>query len=279
METTPKISIVTPSFNQAAFIEEALWSVKRQDYPNVEHIVMDGASTDGTVEILRRYSAQPGWEHLHWVSEPDRGQTHAINKGFAGATGDILAYLCSDDVYAPGAFSFVSDFLTRNPDIDLLYGECWFVDEAGAVIRQKRPEAFSRKLLLRKNCIWQPTVFFRRRVWEATGPLNENLNFAMDYEYWLRVALKARIRSVNRHLACYRWQRDSKTISRERDQLREAYAVVRQFGGGGLVSWYLHHLYWPNTSFAKRWVFQSLSNRIPSGRTSATRAVFPVEGK
>lgn len=279
MNTTPKISIVTPSFNQAAFIEEALWSVKRQDYPNVEHIVMDGASTDGSVEILRRYSAQPGWEHLQWTSEPDRGQTHAINKGFARATGDILAYLCSDDVYAPRAFNFVSEFFSRNPEVELIYGECWFLDEAGAVVRRKRPESFSRTLLLRKNCIWQPTVFFRRKVWEAIGPFNEKLNFAMDYEYWLRVASMARIQSVNRHLACYRWQQDSKTVSRERDQLIEAYAVARQFGGGGLVSWYLHHLYWPNTSSLKRWIFQSLSRRISSGRGNSTRAALQVEGK
>lgn len=255
MNTTPKISIVTPSFNQAAFIEEALWSVKRQDYPNVEHIVMDGASTDGTVEILRRYSAQPGWEHLHWISEPDRGQTHAINKGFACATGDILAYLCADDTYQLETFSFVSQYFAKRLDVDIVYGECCFIDERGAFLRRKRPIPFSKRKLLKMNYVWQPTVFLRSVVWRQVGPFNEELHYAMDYEYWLRSLERCRFDAVDRHLANYRWHRNSKTVSQERKQLVEAYQVARRFGGGGLISWYLHHLYWPNTSGLKRFVF------------------------
>ncbi len=131
MRSYPKISIVTPSFSQGSYIEEALLSVKQQNYPVLEHIVVDGASTDGTVEILRRYAATPGWEHLRSISEPDRGQTHALNKGFRLATGDILAYLCADDSYAPGAFHCVAQFFQKRPDIELIYGECQFIDEKG----------------------------------------------------------------------------------------------------------------------------------------------------
>src|SRR6266481_7579947 len=112
--TSPKISIVTPTFNQAAFIEEALLSVKEQHYENVEHIVIDGASTDGTVELLRRYCGQPGWEHLRWISEPDRGQSDALNKGCQLITGDIVGWLNSDDRYRPRCFAEVVEAFNKN---------------------------------------------------------------------------------------------------------------------------------------------------------------------
>jgi glycosyltransferase involved in cell wall biosynthesis len=256
--SVPKISIVTPSFNQGAYIEDALLSVKQQDYPSLEHIVMDGGSTDGTVDVLRQYAAKPGWEHLHWVSEPDRGQTDALNKGFRQATGKVWAYLCADDFYAGGALNCIVQFFEAHPSVELIYGNCLFVDDLGHPLRLKKAVPFDSEKLTVANYIWQPTVFFRPSVWEKVGTFNEDLEFAMDYEYWLRVSRKCAIKALEVHLANYRWQRNSKTVSQERSQLREAYAVARRFGGGGLRSWYLHHVYWPNTSALKRWAYSWL---------------------
>jgi glycosyltransferase involved in cell wall biosynthesis len=255
---TLKISIVTPSFNQAAYIEETLWSVKNQNYPNIEHVVIDGASTDGSVDILHRYASLPNWGHLSWISEPDRGQTAAINKGFRLASGDIFAYLCADDRYAQDVFRFVASHFQSNPAIDLIYGECHFIDEAGTIMRRKRPVYFDRRRLLRANCIWQPTVFFRKRVWEVVGPFNENLQFAMDYEYWLRAAQTCSIQSVSAHLADYRLHSSSKTVTATRKHLTEAHSVACGLGGGGPWSAYLHKVYWPSTARFKWQVFRWL---------------------
>ncbi len=257
-----KVSIVTPSYNQGAFLEAALLSVQQQGYPNLEHIVVDGASEDNSVEVLKRYSSQPGWEHLGWISEADRGQTDAINKGFRRARGDVFAYLCADDLYEPGALDFVSRYFQEYPEVELIYGGCTFLDAAGKPLRVKPAVRFDHRELLRRNIIWQPTVFFRAAVWQKVGAFNENLHYAMDYEYWLRAARLCRIASVDRKLAMYRWQTESKTISREREQLREAFRVALQFGGGGVRSWYLHRIYYPNTSRMKRWLFTRASGTM-----------------
>ena len=253
-----KISIITPSYNQASYIKECLLSIKCQNYPNMEHIVVDGASTDGTVGVLKHYSELPGWGHLRWISEPDSGQTDAINKGLKLATGDILAYLCADDAYAPGAFHFANEFFQQHSEADMVYGECHFIDEAGKVVRRKKAVPFQKSRLRRMNFMWQPTIFFRAEVWSRVGLFNANLHFAMDYEYWLRASAVCRIVPVDRHLAYYRWQADSKTVSKNRQQLREVYEVATKFGGGGLRSWYLLCVYWPATASLKRWIFSRL---------------------
>lgn len=258
-----KISIVTPSFNQAGYIEDCLLSIKEQNYLNTEHIVIDGASTDGTVGVLQRYSQRAGWGHLRWISEPDHGQTDAINKGFASATGEILAFLCADDAYAPGAFHFVDDFFRQHPEVDLIYGECHFTDQRGRVVRRKKALPFHKSRLLRMNFMWQPTIFFRAEVWHRVGLFNASLHFAMDYEYWLRASAVCSIESVDRHLAYYRWQADSKTVKQQKKQLREVYEVARQFDGGGLLSWYLLCVYWPSTARLKRWLFSRFAGSDP----------------
>ena len=189
------ISVVTPSFNQGEFIEEAIRSVIQQGYPRYEHIIIDGDSQDKTREVLGNYP------QVKWVSEKDRGQAHAINKGLGCAQGSVLAYLCADDTYEPEAFHYVNEYFQHHPTIGLIYGTCCFMDVEGNVLRRKKAVPFKRKRLLRHNIIWQPTVFFRASVWERLGPFNEELNFAMDYEYWLRAAERCSIAAVDRHLA------------------------------------------------------------------------------
>ena len=274
-----KLSIITPSYNQDRYLEECLVSVKSQNCPFLEHIVIDGASTDGSVDTLRRVSAQPGWEHLKWISEPDGGQTDAINKGFRLATGDLFAYICADDGYVPDVLSTVVSHFAEHPELDMIYGSCIFTDEDGRPLRFKRSVAFDRKKLLRHNLIWQPTVFFRSRVWVRIGPFDEALDFAMDYDYWLRGSAHCKIASLDRPIAYYRWQTNSKTVSREHDQLKEAYEVACKYGGGGVLSWYLHRLYWPNTSRFKRWIFASWFGRAASSRmrTSFARTICGSE--
>ncbi len=254
-----KISIVTPSYNQSAFIEETLHSVHDQDYSNLEHIVVDGVSTDNTLEILNRYSRQQGWQYLRYVSEPDRGQTDAVNKGFRMASGDLFAYLCSDDLYEAGTFAYVNAYFQQHPTIDLIYGGCTFLDQAGTRLRAKKAAPFDHSELLRRNFILQPSVFLRSSVWRKVGQFNEALHYGMDYEYWLRAARVCRMAAVDRNLAMYRLQMDSKTMRNHRAQLSEGYRVACQFGGGGMRSWYLYKVYYPYTSRLKWWLFSRAS--------------------
>jgi glycosyltransferase involved in cell wall biosynthesis len=227
-----RISIVTPSFNQAAFIEEALWSVKRQDYPNVEHIVMDGASTDGTVEILRRYSAQPGWEHLHWVSEPDRGQSDALNKGFRIAKGDFIGWLNSDDLYRPRCFQHVLDAFGHHAHADIIYGDYTWIDEKGKVWRVRKEIDFSLFILRYHRVLYIPTTstFFRHRIFAEGNFIDLRYHYAMDYEFFLRLAhVGYRFQHINQVLADFRWHANSKSGAWAAKQLEEHDAIARQY--------------------------------------------------
>lgn len=246
MTTIAKISIVTPSFNQASYIEETLRSVSEQQYPFLEHLVIDGASTDGTVEILKHYSALPEWKHLRWISEPDRGQSDAINKGFRMATGDIIGWLNSDDLYEPNCLSIVSEFFSTNEDVDFVYGDYLIVDKAGKMLIVKKEIDFDWDIMLcGLNYIAQPNVFFRRRVFDAVGYLNDSLHYVMDYEFWLRAASKGlRFQHVPAAFAACRWHLDAKTVSRnpkieeELHSVRHMYWDRRRFRNGSLQTTY-----------------------------------------
>lgn len=186
----PRVSVVTPSYNQGQFIEETIRSVLLQGYPGLELIVVDGGSTDGTVEILRRYEP---WIAC-WVSERDRGQTHAINKGLERATGDIFAYLNSDDLYAPGAVQRVSEAFLAHPGADVVHGECIYIDEAGEELFSMRGRAASFGEYLRiwnrfakRDFLTQPEVFCRTAVVRSVGGFREELRSVMDFEMWLRL--------------------------------------------------------------------------------------------
>lgn len=221
MPEKPLISIVTPSFRQGATIEATIRSVLEQEYPRFEHLVMDGGSTDQTVEILRRY------EHLQWVSEPDRGQTHAINKGLERSRGEIWAYLNSDDVYRPGCFEFVAEAF-RDPACQVLVGDCDRIDATGAVIGHDRAQLERLEWL---GCFWrwgrgvlipQPAVFVRKSLLDQAGPLDESYDMAMDLDLWLRLARRTPFTLPHKTLAGFRVTPQTKTSSRPADMVEES---------------------------------------------------------
>ncbi len=219
-----KISIVTPSFNQAAFLEETLLSVKEQGYPALEHIVIDGGSTDGSVEILKRCSSQPGWEHLHWVSEPDGGQSDALNKGFQRAQGDIIGWLNSDDRYRAGCFDRVVRGFAQYPRVDVLYGDYTYMDEKGRIRRIRREIEFNRFILFYLHMLYIPTTssFFRRRIFTEGNWIDINFRSAMDAEFMMRIFSKGYVfQHIPGLLADFRLHPQSKTVAHPELQLRE----------------------------------------------------------
>ena len=181
----PRVSLVTPSFNQAPFLRAAIDSVLSQGYPAIEYVVVDGGSTDGSVEILKSYG-----DRLRWISEPDRGQSDAIAKGFARTRGEIVAWLNSDDVLLPRAVEKAVAAFQRHPTAGLVYGDGLVLDEAGASQgRFPWTEEFDLwRLVFLSDFILQPSAFFRRRAYEAAGGLDLEMHFAMDWDLWIRLA-------------------------------------------------------------------------------------------
>jgi glycosyltransferase involved in cell wall biosynthesis len=222
--TRPLVTIVTPSLNQSAFLEQTIESVLAQEYPAIEYAVVDGGSTDGSVEIIRRHEERLAW----WASEPDRGQAAALNKGFARARGEILGWLASDDVLLPGAVARVVNELERDPGTLLVYGEALFVDENGREIFPLPARPFDRDEMLRRceNFVVQPGSLFRRRAWELAGPLDEESHYLFDFAFSLRVAAHGRVRAIDDRLALYRVHPESKSgggsLLKARDYVRFA---------------------------------------------------------
>lgn len=216
-----KFSIVTPSLNQAQYLSEALRSVQEQTYPNYEHIVIDGGSTDDTLRILKEFS---GTGTLRWVSEPDRGQADALNKGFRLATGDVIGWLNADDRYLPGCFEEVSEFFDRNPGVDVVYGDYRFIDHAGRVLRYRKEIDYDLFILKYLHVLYIPSTasFFRRSIFDEGYYLKEEYHYAMDYEFFLRLALsRYRFAHISRYLADFRWHSSSKSTTAPRKQRQE----------------------------------------------------------
>jgi len=211
----PKISLVTPSLNQGQFIEETIQSVLSQNYPNLEYIVMDGGSSDNTLNVLKRYSTQ-----LQWVSEKDAGQTDAINKGLRMASGDIQAYLNADDLFIPGTLHRVAQLFKDHPKAMWLTGQCLIIDESNREIR-KLITAYKNlwlrlshpSILLITDYISQPATFWRTSVVNDVGIMDNNLHYTMDYEYWLRLYSKYPPLFVPEYLAAFKIHPQSKTTS------------------------------------------------------------------
>ncbi len=230
----PRISVVTPSLDQGAFLEQTITSVLDQGYDNLEYIVIDGCSKDNSVEIVRKYAHRLAY----WISEPDDGQTQAINKGLRRITGDIWAFLASDDTYEPGALQTVADAFA-DPDVDVVYGNCHYINAHGIVTRTKKPGSFDRTHLLRDNCIYQPSVFLRRTVLERFGYLDESLRYSMDYEYWIRISNGIRARYVDAVLSNYRLHLESKSMGSVLAMSAESRGVKHKYGVG--LSADVHH--------------------------------------
>jgi glycosyltransferase involved in cell wall biosynthesis len=208
----PKISIITPSYNQGNYIEKTILSVLNQNYSNLEYIIIDGGSTDNTIDILRKYSDRL----TYWVSEPDRGQSHALNKGFEKATGDIIAWINSDDWYNDNVFHAIADHFAANKT-EVVIGNCTMIYENASLNFVDRPGVVKFRRMLRywQNffCPPQPAIFFKKSLLDKTGPLDESLTYAMDLDLWLRMAKFQDFTYIDRNLAFYLIHTNSKSGS------------------------------------------------------------------
>lgn len=206
-----KFSIITPSYNQGQFIKRTLLSVseqKKYDF-EVEHIVMDGGSTDNTIEVLKAFSKK-----IQWTSEPDKGQTHALNKGILSSTGDIIGWLNSDDIYYTDTLRCVAEFFKKNKHISIVYGSADHINKQDIAFEEYPTRDWNFKRLKDSCYICQPAVFFRRSVIEEHGLFDESLDYCMDYEYWLRLGkAKVKFSCIKKKLAGSRLYAENKTIS------------------------------------------------------------------
>ena len=237
----PLVSIVTPAFQAHRFIEQTILSVLTQDYSNVEYIVMDGGSSDGTVEILDRYR-----DRLTYVSAQDGGAPNAINRGFARSRGEIFAWLNADDLYLPGAIRTAVRRLTSSTDVDVVYGEGIWIDEGGRTLGRYptlspyRPESFQQE------CgICQPAAFLRRQAFQRVGMLQPDLHLTFDYDLWIRLSRTCRFEAIPEALAASRMHRDNKSLGSRRKVFNENIDLLRR-----------HYGYVP-----VRWVYGRLANR------------------
>jgi glycosyltransferase involved in cell wall biosynthesis len=222
MANKPLVSIVTPSYNQAAFLEQTIRSVLEQDYPNIEYLIADGGSTDGSVEIIKKYANKLAW----WVSEKDKGQADGINKGFARAKGEFIAWVNSDDYYMPGAISAVVAALQANPDVGFVFGDVQVVDKDGRILNNLHYGNWSHADLMTFHIIGQPAVFMRRSVLEKAGYLDPNYHFMLDHQLWLRMGLQAGIKYVPQLWAGAHYHEDCKNLLQPAEFGKEAYRIV-----------------------------------------------------
>ncbi len=224
----PRVSVVVPSLNMGRYIEETIRSVLLQGYPDVELIVIDGASADDSVDVIKKYER---WIS-NWVSEPDRSHGHAINKGFERASGTIMAWMGADDAYLQDAFGPAVETLAGDPEAGFVYGICESVDVDGRFIRHKTAGDFDLKRLVGEVYFWQPSVFLRRGPLLAAGPLDENLMLAIDWDLWLKLATVTHGVYLPRPMAIQRAWPGTKTSVFARSSSQEKRLILRRFGEG-----------------------------------------------
>jgi glycosyltransferase involved in cell wall biosynthesis len=231
MPSRPLVSIVTPSFNQAQYLEQTIISVLGQDYPQLEYLIVDGGSTDGSLEIIQRYAPRLAW----WVSEADQGQTDALNKGFSRARGDILAWLNSDDTYQPGAISQAVDYLQSHPEAGMVYGDANLIGTNGEIIG-KFPARQTDYRRLRRGYVHIPqqASFFRASLWKQVGPLDPTFYFAMDYDLWVRLARTSELHYCPAMWANFRLHETGKSVVADNRCWPEMLRVHYRDGG----SWF-----------------------------------------
>lgn len=229
--TDPRISIITPSYNQGHFIEEAIVSVLNQGYANFEHIIIDGGSTDNTVDILKKY------DHLVWVSEPDDGQSDAINKGFNLAKGDIIGWLNSDDIYLPDTFYFAAQVLA-NKDLDAVYANYRFVNSEGNITRELITQKSKKWMSVFYCFIPSTTFFFKRAIIDQGILIDKSFHIAMDKEFFAHIYHAGfKILKINKFFSHFRWHDNNKSIdTKEVKQIRlkEGIEVFNRYSGFNL---------------------------------------------
>lgn len=240
----PRISVITPSYNQGRFIKETIDSVLSQNYPNLEYWIIDGGSTDETVTLLKSYGKK-----IHWISEKDKGQANGINKGMKRATGEIVTYLNSDDVFLPNALNTIADFFFTHPEAQWVSGDYFIIDEVGNKIQSY---VARYKTLLREsptlsklsiaNYVIQPSTFWRRDLLKKIGLFDESLRYCMDYDYWMRVMQKYPLYTLDNHFSLFRIHTSSKGGVQYKNQFDEEHEVMKRYIKSPLLV-FLHKLH------------------------------------
>jgi glycosyltransferase involved in cell wall biosynthesis len=241
----PMISAVLPSYNQVKYVSLAINSILAQNYPNLEIIVVDGASADGTVEILKSYGSK-----IRWVSEKDKNQSDALNKGFRMAKGEIIAWLNTDDLYEDGALKTIGRYFAEHPDCIWLYGRCINIDQNGDQIQKwvtDYKDFFCRRYsytsLLIQNFISQMAVFFRRSVLQEIGEIDVSLRNGMDYDFWLRLGRRHKPAFIDQNLGKFRIHLDSKTIKESKNLFDNDYLCAKKYAAGKWWIIFLHKIF------------------------------------
>jgi len=216
------VSIITPSFNQASYLEQTILSVLGQDYPHIEYFVVDGASTDNSVDIIRKYESKLAW----WVSEKDKGQADAINKGFAHATGEVIAWLNSDDYYLAGTISAAVKIFEEHPEVVLVYGNMLSVDENGKTFNTLNYKQLTLEDLLCFQIVGQPAVFMRRSALQKVGGLDPAFHFMLDHHLWIRLAQQGKILHVDQTWAAARYHAQAKNLALAAEFGRDAFRIL-----------------------------------------------------
>jgi len=220
------ISVITPSYNQGQFIERTIQSVLGQNI-DLDYVVFDASSTDNTIDILKKYE-----EQITWFSEPDRGQSDAVNKGIRATKGDIIAWINSDDIYLEGALRTVIDYFEKHPDVDLLYGDAWYIDADDTILEPYLTAPWDLEKFKDVCFICQPAAFFRRRVIDQFGMLDTDLHYCMDYEYWLRLGRGgAQVAYLPVYLASSRLYSENKTLGQKMSVHLEINSMLKQHFG------------------------------------------------
>jgi len=268
-EQFPLVSVITPSYNQAGFIRETIESVLSQDYPHIEHIVVDGGSTDGTVEMLQSYARRDG--RFRYLSEPDRGQSHAINKGLHLARGTIVGWLNSDDTYLPGALRKAVEMFRDRPHYAVVYGKAHYINESGQVTGEYNVQPFDKDKLYETCIICQPAAFIRRDLFVGMGGVDESLKFCMDYDLWIRISREHPLGYLDDYLANSRLHPACKSVTSWADVgipeiMQTCLRHYRSISG----AWLAEYMRVNGQSLGPQWLIDQLKSHYILGDTPTT---------